>query len=331
MLFSDCQSLHPLQNNVRRLSLSLSTVTTLLNCPKLSPSVSMKWTLNPSCFSPTQCLCLSPHAHTRIFSLLRERSKACSSTQALIFILSTVYFISMDAVQAIVALHHLERIVFRRILDMGTDVQLSKRIVSFWLWLEAEGYEDIVKRLCCHDDELLAHACAEAKVALASLNSDSLQSGSLGVIPITARLSGCRSSLFNISKNKDSVSKDISGLCNGVCSVIFKDILEEKGLKADNNNTCDESHDIKTTGQVVRKWFRPMGQGMNQQGGAAGLPGLSPINGPLLTRARSKLNPFAKEWNPWQERAPEEDRSLFITFSNGYPLSNFQLWQFFTT
>ncbi|RVW81351.1 hypothetical protein CK203_038070 [Vitis vinifera] len=237
----------------------------------------------------------------------------------------------MDAVQAIVALHHLERIVFRRILDMGTDVQLSKRIVSFWLWLEAEGYEDIVKRLCCHDDELLAHACAEAKVALASLNSDSLQSGSLGVIPITARLSGCRSSLFNISKNKDSVSKDISGLCNGVCSVIFKDILEEKGLKADNNNTCDESHDIKTTGQVVRKWFRPMGQGMNQQGGAAGLPGLSPINGTLLTRARSKLNPFAKEWNPWQERAPEEDRSLFITFSNGYPLSNFQLWQFFTT
>ncbi|RVW81278.1 hypothetical protein CK203_038067 [Vitis vinifera] len=55
---------------------------------------------------------------------------------------------------------------------MGTDVQLSKRIISFWLWLEAEGYDDMVKQLCCHDDhELLAPACAEAEVALAFLST----------------------------------------------------------------------------------------------------------------------------------------------------------------
>ncbi|RVW62383.1 hypothetical protein CK203_062116 [Vitis vinifera] len=166
-----------------------------------------------------------------------------------------------------------------------------------------KGYDDIVKQLCCHDDhELLAPACAEAEDALAFLSTliclspihwISFRSllGFLGVIPHSMR-----------------------------------------GLEADNN-TYDAAHDIETAAKVERKWIRPLKEGTNQQGGAAVPPGLSPVNGTpdVAIRAGSKLNPFAKEWNPWQERAPEEDRSLFITFSNGYPLSNFQIWQFFTT
>ncbi|WKA05390.1 hypothetical protein VitviT2T_023360 [Vitis vinifera] len=165
-----------------------------------------------------------------------------------------------------------------------------------------------------------------------SLNSDLPQSNPLDIIPITTRLSGCHSSLHEVLKNKDSISKYISGLFDEVYGVIFKDILEERGLEADNN-TYDAAHDIETAAKVERKWIRPLKEGTNQQGGAAVPPGLSPVNGTpdVAIRAGSKLNPFAKEWNPWQERAPEEDRSLFITFSNGYPLSNFQIWQFFTT
>ncbi|ESR58617.1 hypothetical protein CICLE_v10024012mg [Citrus x clementina] len=46
--------------------------------------------------------------------------------------------------------------------------------------------------------------------------------------------------------------------------------------------------------------------------------------------ARTRLNPCAKEWNPFKERAPEEDRCLFLTFSNGYPLAENQIVTFFT-
>ena len=63
-------------------------------------------------------------------------------------------------------------------------------------------------------------------------------------------------------------------------------------------------------------------------GGAAGLPAVSAADG--TARAPSKLNPLAKEWFPWQGRTPEKNRSLFVTFSNGYPLNDFQIWQFFT-
>ncbi|KAH7849135.1 hypothetical protein Vadar_013514 [Vaccinium darrowii] len=44
--------------------------------------------------------------------------------------------------------------------------------------------------------------------------------------------------------------------------------------------------------------------------------------------AGSKLNPNAKEWNPAVD-SREEDRSLYMTFSNGFPLSEFQIHRFF--
>ncbi|CAK9319211.1 unnamed protein product [Citrullus colocynthis] len=42
------------------------------------------------------------------------------------------------------------------------------------------------------------------------------------------------------------------------------------------------------------------------------------------------LNPNAKEWNPVYDCAPEEDRCLFLTFSNGFPLNEHQIVTFFT-
>lgn len=42
------------------------------------------------------------------------------------------------------------------------------------------------------------------------------------------------------------------------------------------------------------------------------------------------LNPNAKEWNPIYDCAPEEDRCLFLTFSNGFPLTEHQIVTFFT-
>ncbi|KAF3440078.1 hypothetical protein FNV43_RR18356 [Rhamnella rubrinervis] len=42
------------------------------------------------------------------------------------------------------------------------------------------------------------------------------------------------------------------------------------------------------------------------------------------------LNPDAQEWHPKNNSAPEEERCLFLTFSNGYPLSHAQIIKFFT-
>ncbi|GMI73871.1 hypothetical protein HRI_001056400 [Hibiscus trionum] len=41
------------------------------------------------------------------------------------------------------------------------------------------------------------------------------------------------------------------------------------------------------------------------------------------------LNPNAKEWSPKTDGAPEEDRCLFITFSNGHPIPEDRVLRFF--
>ena len=49
-----------------------------------------------------------------------------------------------------------------------------------------------------------------------------------------------------------------------------------------------------------------------------------------LAKIRYRLNPSAKEWDLWVEQATEEERGLFLTFSNGYPLTESQIKSFFT-
>lgn len=48
------------------------------------------------------------------------------------------------------------------------------------------------------------------------------------------------------------------------------------------------------------------------------------------SKAEVVLNPDAEEWDFRTNRAPEEDRCLFLTFSNGYPLTHAQIIRFFT-
>ncbi|PQQ01724.1 uncharacterized protein Pyn_36143 [Prunus yedoensis var. nudiflora] len=43
----------------------------------------------------------------------------------------------------------------------------------------------------------------------------------------------------------------------------------------------------------------------------------------------SNLSPYAAEWDPFYYQAPEDDRCCFITFSNGFPLTEDQIMDFF--
>ncbi|MBA0553523.1 hypothetical protein Goshw_017583 [Gossypium schwendimanii] len=42
------------------------------------------------------------------------------------------------------------------------------------------------------------------------------------------------------------------------------------------------------------------------------------------------LDATAKEWSPHTDGAPEEDRCLFMTFSNGHPVTEQEISRFFT-
>ncbi|KAJ8747050.1 hypothetical protein K2173_011345 [Erythroxylum novogranatense] len=98
----------------------------------------------------------------------------------------------------------------------------------------------------------------------------------------------------------------ISNFYKRVCYFMFKDILEERNIKLEDQQ----------------------GEGI-VQASCSKVGGTETVesSGPSVP---FKLNPFAKEWNPLKDRANESDRCLFLTFSNGYPLNESQIVNFFT-
>ncbi|KAK9911086.1 hypothetical protein M0R45_035009 [Rubus argutus] len=62
---------------------------------------------------------------------------------------------------------------------------------------------------------------------------------------------------------------------------------------------------------------------MEPNNGGAGILGAGPAAG------RSRLNSAAPAFDPRVNRAPEEDRCCFLTFSNGYPIVEPRVTDFF--
>ena len=42
------------------------------------------------------------------------------------------------------------------------------------------------------------------------------------------------------------------------------------------------------------------------------------------------LNPNARPWIPWREQGFEEERTIYITFSRGSPITKKQIYSYFT-
>lgn len=199
----------------------------------------------------------------------------------------------MDTVQApnIVA-HITERLLFRRLIDIGVKPEEAINVMAFWMWLEAQGFKEVVRKISSNNDKFLKLVADEAAAVLATLFPLSGTPISQNLCPITSIFSGSLS-IHDIFGNKETVSEGVADVSSRVCCVVFKDVLEEKGGK------------VKVGGGKVE------GDG----------DGVSSVG--------TKLNPNAREWNPAIERVPEEERCLFLTFSKGNPLTENQIFNFF--
>jgi hypothetical protein len=229
----------------------------------------------------------------------------------------------MDINQSLnVPAHIAKRAIYCRMIDIKVDLEESMKVMAFWMWLEAQGFKEVVSKIFVYDDKLLVRVVDEVKAVLAELEPNSITPISRNLCPITSLVLNTTS--FNdIFGDKEPVSKGVFEVYNEMCCMLFKDVIDERGVKV---GASDKDGD--TVGEDLSKETMVGGEGlfgshpegfekMGQEG-----------EGSSVT-VRINLNPFAKEWNLATERAPEEERCLFLTFSNGYPLTENQLVNFF--
>ncbi|CAK7353652.1 unnamed protein product [Dovyalis caffra] len=207
------------------------------------------------------------------------------------------------------AYHAIDREVFSRlVISLRRDPAESLLVIALWLWLEDKGYPNVISKMTSLENPMLNSLADEAALCLNSLESTVLPiAPKRGTLPHTARLLGKEICLETFLQNKFAAISGIKNFLNTICARIFTDILQFV---------------LAGASQVIA----------NQPLVVPGFP--HPVFGDVTILARSVDNDFPVGglwgWDPTLT-VPEDDRTMFLTFSRGFPVTKEEVTELFTS
>ncbi|XP_022147684.1 uncharacterized protein LOC111016553 [Momordica charantia] len=179
------------------------------------------------------------------------------------------------------------------------DPMEALQIMAFWLWLERAGFRHIVFRMLRLPLLLINELADEAAAALAALSSD--RPPPFSDLTLTRNFLEREISLRFLYANRQIAVQGIDKLRNDVCFRAFQDIMDTA-----------LSHNIKVS--------------------AASTPAVPPWLPPSTTTPPAGT--FDDGGDPQLQAAAvavtPEERAMFVTFSKGYPVHEWEVREFFT-
>lgn len=217
--------------------------------------------------------------------------------------------------------HNMDREVFTKLLiQLTRDPAESLLIISLWLCLEDLNYRNMIYKIKSLPIFMLDAIVTEAVICLKCLESNipppppppSQQKGFFSVLPMTETVAGKEITLIQIYQNKYTIIAGIKTFLNKVCAVAFTDILVE----------YFRNHDQDLNRALVI-YDRPLT--------IPGFPHPTFGNVTIIPRRPNYVFPSqgSSGWSLNIE-VPVDDRSLFLTFSRGYPVTEEEIRELFT-
>ncbi|OVA18129.1 hypothetical protein BVC80_1835g542 [Macleaya cordata] len=245
----------------------------------------------------------------------------------------------------------------RLVIDLGRDIMQSMEMISLWWWFEDVGYPNLILKMVDLPNEVVNALAEEALTSLHCIVSEippSPPHNSITQLLATlALLDGNHISLEYLHQNRERAITKILTSVNMVCTSVFQDIVQQAlKMMVSNPNVNllgtgtgpdpvapfiqqQQQHDaqlqpIIVFGSGITSVLNPLGTATGVYGGAGRSSTTS------STTIRSSLNPMAEPWAPPTNEqveevitAPEDDRTLFVTFSRGYPIPERDVLDFF--
>lgn len=227
---------------------------------------------------------------------------------------------SLTAMEKLILFHKLERDLFHRLVhDLAQDPVPMRWVIAFWLWLESDGHHDFIRRVSALPGPVVLRFVDEAIACLRRLAR--LQGHGTGdrdggdgrerCLPCTNALLTKRIDdvgYFEVEGHRREVLDGVTYQYRSVCLAV-----------------CDVSSSGKSATCVPT----------NTSGGVLAAPPTM-VGSPVLTAPTAvgsfALNPMASPWIPLQQSPPPDDyRSLFVTFSRGYPIDREDIVEFFNS
>ncbi|XP_052204081.1 uncharacterized protein LOC127809359 [Diospyros lotus] len=235
--------------------------------------------------------------------------------------------------------HAIDRFLYvRLILELARQPAESMHVMALWLWLERNGHYDLVAKMASQHGPLINCLADESVKCLRCTESDQFlfNSGTnLNDIPVLRSVLGRDDiSLAFFYENRIGVLRGVSGILDKVCVRAFEDILAEM---YGSHPLIHGSPAFVVTGppSVVAS------------GGGVISAILHGYYDHSFVIGRCGLEEHREFWNKeydellshiYQEVFEEkqqdfvepDDRTIFLTFSKGYPISENELRLYFT-
>ncbi|XVE53990.1 hypothetical protein DITRI_Ditri03aG0046900 [Diplodiscus trichospermus] len=190
-------------------------------------------------------------------------------------------------------------------INLWRDPVESIHVMALWLWLERVGFKNVVRKISSLPYILVNELADEAMTCFNLINNDQLASLSDGSDnPLMQSLID-RDLTFQLFKeNRLIATQGVTRIVNQVCMRALRDIMHH----AIERNATQRLADSKKV--ISRSLLQPTVQ--------SGLPQMG--SGPCDVTL-----PWTKE-----NEVPPDDRTMFVTFSKGYPVYDWEVREFFT-
>ncbi|KAF9602659.1 hypothetical protein IFM89_030547, partial [Coptis chinensis] len=201
--------------------------------------------------------------------------------------------------------HRAEVQLFNRIVGrMKINWLVTKKVMSLWFCLEEVGYAGLLEKICLCDDKTVKIIFKETTSCFHSFGPDATEPRNLDEDLFMSGLVNKPINRGFIYTNRDIIFERTTHFLNTICNVIF-----------DKN----AAREVDPEKRVVL--FRDVGECSRSQAETS-------------TRSRhvsrpSSLDPFARPFYA-NQRPPRDQRTMFLTFSDGYPLCREEIIDYFT-
>ncbi|RCV43801.1 hypothetical protein SETIT_9G322900v2 [Setaria italica] len=224
---------------------------------------------------------------------------------------------SLTTMERLLLFHKLESDLFHRLVhELAQDPATMQWVIALWLWFESAGHHDFIRRVAALPGPVVLRFVEEAIACLRCLTNLG-QGATADANDNRDRRLPCTNALLSkpiddvgYFQGRREVLDDITHQYRSICLAI---------CDAGNSSTSMPRNigSVHASPLMVRSSVFPTPR-------VAPLP-LNPMAAPF------PLNPMASPWIPVQSPPPDDYRSLFITFSKGYPISREDIMEFFNS
>ncbi|KAF8728102.1 hypothetical protein HU200_018681 [Digitaria exilis] len=223
---------------------------------------------------------------------------------------------SLTTMEKLLLFHKLESDLFHRLVhDLAQDPVAMRWVIALWLWLESAGHHNFIRHVAALPGPVVLRLIDEAVACLRCL-ANPCQVTIAGVDDGRDRHLPCMNALMTkpiddvgYFQGRHEILEGVIHKYRSICLVVCDAGVSTTCIPSNKGSVPAASLMVSSPSRTTLMRVAP-----------------SPLN---LMATPFPLNPMATPWIPVQSPLPDDYRSLFITFSKGYPIRREDIMEFF--